>query len=322
MQKRNEKSQGLRVIEVGDGAFLVESAKGKIFYKCMIVANDRICTCGDFVRHADDESFACKHILAVEACLANGGPEIRGYLKKRQPKLNPDFLITLQGKDFVTYQGLLDLAHQKGLVRIETEIIQYPSKDNGNTAVVTATAESKLGELYSDIGDANYDNCNSKVRMHIIRMASTRAKARVLRDYCNIGMTALEELSDFDEVIGDESKAKTARKNTARKPMAKSNGNDKPQEVAQPVVATEPVVEEQPEPPAANEPAMPRHDNVREIKPKMSEAQKRAIYNLSRRRGISVESLEGTAKEMYGAPVEELNSTDASAFIRHLQQAA
>ena len=58
------------------------------------------------------------------------------------------------------------------------------------------------------------------------------------------------------------------------------------------------------------------------IHPKMSEAQKRAIYNLSRRRGISVEELEQRAFETYGIELENLSSKDASSFIRELQQAA
>ena len=56
--------------------------------------------------------------------------------------------------------------------------------------------------------------------------------------------------------------------------------------------------------------------------PKMSEAQKRAIYNLSRRRGISVEQLEQMVADAYGCDLENLTSGDASAFIRQLQQAA
>ena len=54
----------------------------------------------------------------------------------------------------------------------------------------------------------------------------------------------------------------------------------------------------------------------------MSEAQKRAIYNLSRRRGISVEDLEQMAVDAYGMAIENLTSKDASSFIRKLQQAA
>jgi hypothetical protein len=54
----------------------------------------------------------------------------------------------------------------------------------------------------------------------------------------------------------------------------------------------------------------------------MSEAQKRAIYNLSRRRGISVEDLEQMSVDAYNVSVGNLTSKDASAFIRSLQQAA
>ena len=60
----------------------------------------------------------------------------------------------------------------------------------------------------------------------------------------------------------------------------------------------------------------------RPINRKMSEAQKRAIYNLSRRRGISVEDLETRAMETYGLELEDLSTADASSFIRNLQQAA
>jgi hypothetical protein len=54
----------------------------------------------------------------------------------------------------------------------------------------------------------------------------------------------------------------------------------------------------------------------------MSEAQKRAIYNLSRRRGISVEQLGQMTLDAYGCQLENLTSSDASSFIRQLQQAA
>ena len=54
----------------------------------------------------------------------------------------------------------------------------------------------------------------------------------------------------------------------------------------------------------------------------MSEAQKRAIYNLSRRRGISVEQLEQMVSDAYGCDLESLTSSDAAGFIRQLQQAA
>ena len=74
-----------------------------------------------------------------------------------------------------------------------------------------------------------------------------------------------------------------------------------------------------------NEP-MPKAESKGKSEPKdqpmMSEAQKRAIYNLSRRRGVSVEQLEQMVSDAYGCALESLTSGDASAFIRQLQQAA
>ncbi|HLR21150.1 MAG TPA: hypothetical protein VK087_04015 [Tissierellaceae bacterium] len=116
--------------------------------------------------------------------------------------INEKFLIKLQGKDYVTYEGLLDLAHQKGLLSLKVEIIQVPHKENNMTAICKAIAKTDK-EIYVDIGDANPQSVNGALIPHIIRMASTRAKARALRDLTNIGMTAVEELS-FDDGINDE----------------------------------------------------------------------------------------------------------------------
>jgi len=79
----------------------------------------------------------------------------------------------------VLYNGLIDLAHQKGLLKLEVEVIQYPTSENGNEAVCRAIAETKYGERFSDIGDASVKNCNKMIASHIIRMASTRAKPDV-----------------------------------------------------------------------------------------------------------------------------------------------
>ena len=107
--------------------------------------------------------------------------------------IDSKFIINLQGKDFITYEGLLDLAHQKGLKGIETKLIQIPDKENLNTCIVQAIAKLEDGEFYG-LGDANPSNVNSFISKHLIRMAETRAKARALRDLTSIGMTAFEEL--------------------------------------------------------------------------------------------------------------------------------
>lgn len=117
--------------------------------------------------------------------------------------INEKFIINLQGKSFVTYEGLLDLAHQRNLKSIEVELIQIPSKENNMTAICKATAKTE-SEIYTDLGDASPQSVNSTIVPHLIRMASTRAKARVLRDLTNVGMTAVEELSYDDNVVETE----------------------------------------------------------------------------------------------------------------------
>lgn len=116
--------------------------------------------------------------------------------------LNERFLITLQGKNYVTYEGLLDLAHQKGLLSLEVDLVQFPNKENNMTAICKAIARTE-NESYVDIGDASPQSVNNALVPHIIRMASTRAKARALRDLTNVGMTSIEELS-YEEGNVDE----------------------------------------------------------------------------------------------------------------------
>lgn len=105
-------------------------------------------------------------------------------------------VISLQGQEFITYEGLLSEAHAKGLKSIRTRLVQLPDTSNGHTAVVTAEVELEGGKVFSGIGDANPQNVNSMIAKHLIRMAETRAKARAFRDAVNIGMTSLVELDD------------------------------------------------------------------------------------------------------------------------------
>ena len=113
-------------------------------------------------------------------------------------KLDERFIVDLKGKQFVTYEGLLDLAHQEGLISIDVELLQIPTKENDMIAIAKATVKTK-DKTFTDVGDAGPNSTNSMLRPHIIRMASTRAKARALRDITNAGMTAIEELGDEKE---------------------------------------------------------------------------------------------------------------------------
>lgn len=105
-------------------------------------------------------------------------------------------IIDLKGKQYPTYGWVLSEAHKKGLVSVTTKILQYPTTENGGFAIIEATVTGKDGELYTDIGDASPKNVNTMIAPHLLRMASTRAKGRALRDYINCGTALAEELND------------------------------------------------------------------------------------------------------------------------------
>ena len=113
--------------------------------------------------------------------------------------MRDEFLIIRQGKQFVLFAGLLDEGHNRGLRAIDTELLQVPSKENGNVAVVKATVELEDGRRFSGIGDASPESCSRSIADHKIRFAETRAKARALRDAINVAATAFEEISDTDD---------------------------------------------------------------------------------------------------------------------------
>jgi len=349
--KRSERSQNLKVFHLEDSPwFYVESEEGKICYKvCYSNETDYFCNCGDFARgFKGDSTFKCKHIMAVMNSITEGDQESIHYLERWRPRLDDNFVKQIDDKDFVLYAGLLDVAHQKNLCMVDVELIQYPSDENKNTAICKARVETMDGKKFSDIGDANPQNCNSKVARHLIRMASTRAKARAFRDMDNIGMTALEELGDLNDIIGGDEGRKPSQKGTDNvrkfakqvKSVFKSGNGDGQKAEASP----EPPV---PEPKNADEEtrdAKPAETKPVQTKgsvkpnkgngnggngkskaaeaPMMSEAQKSALYNLSRRRGISLEDIKTRSMDKYGVPVEQLTSENAGEFIRYLQAAS
>lgn len=111
-----------------------------------------------------------------------------------------EFIIQIDRKDFITFHGLLDVGHQIGIKEINVELIQSPKLDNDYTAICKAFVIAKNDDKFSDIGDANSNNCNKLISRHIIRMASTRAIARALRSMTNVGLCCYEEL---DMIIED-----------------------------------------------------------------------------------------------------------------------
>ena len=282
-QKTKVNANTSRIIKLSPQHFLVESSDSTIFYKVSINSSC-FCTCHDYSFNAKKKSgYQCEHIKAV---LEARDSEVREaeYLNKSQVELDERYIKKIDGKEFVLYQGLLDLSHKKLLKRITVKLIQHPSEENGREAICMAMAETYNGEVFSDIGDANPSNCDSSIAPHLIRMASTRAKARALRDMNNIGMTALEELGSDAFKSGNGSKngrsqaASNKSQSSGKKDGSNNSGTSKP----------------------------------------MSEAQKRAIENLANRRKLSAEDLAELIEKETGKKLDKLTSTEASKIIQHL----
>ena len=104
-------------------------------------------------------------------------------------------LISLKGKDYVMYKGLLYVAHQHGLEELTVEMISYDP--DTKEAVCMATCKGTRG-LFIDVADASPQNVTRAMATCTLRMASTRAKARALRDYLGIGICSLCELPGDD----------------------------------------------------------------------------------------------------------------------------
>jgi hypothetical protein len=137
-------------------------------------------------------------------------------MEKTSDQIPSQFKMKLQGKEHVTFDGLIDLAHKNGLGGTETVVVQFPNEENKWTAVVKAvvTLIDSTGQYrnFSGIGDANPANTNKAIALHSIRMAETRAIGRALRVALNIKGCMYEELGGDakGEPVGDEPSSEPA----------------------------------------------------------------------------------------------------------------
>lgn len=134
------------------------------------------------------------------------------------PKIHPQFVIKLREKEYVLVAGLLDLGHRTGLRSIETEMVQMPATENGQTALCRAIGRfvGPDGDaIWSAYGDAS--PANTKLAA-LPRVAETRAVARMLRMACNVAACAVEELPDDEANDGNERSAMDSRQQNQRSP--------------------------------------------------------------------------------------------------------
>jgi len=156
------------------------------------------CTCQDFPRAPGGW---CRHRIA-----AGIDKRVRERLAAQAPQppapapeppelvsgIDPRWLVRIQGRPFIRFEGLLSLAHEKGLVELSTTVVMVTEM----MAVCQAVARFKDGLVVTDIGDATPTNVKAHLKPHFVRMAATRASARALRRALDIDACSVEELGD------------------------------------------------------------------------------------------------------------------------------
>jgi hypothetical protein len=234
---------------------------------------------------------------------------------KEKISMKNEFIVERQGKKFVLYAGLLDLAHQQGLKSIQTELVQVPHESNNRVAIVSATVtieKDGVERKFTGIGDAAPNNVAPAMQTCLIRMAETRSKARALRDAVNVGVAALEELSDDDAYDGAPERGYSAggkRTNFSRQNSGGRSASSSVSETPAPAHAPRPAA-----PAPAREEVTASASNGEGL----TEQQADAIRNLCKRRGMEPETL---VKEKYQLKaVSELSQAQASELIRTLNQ--
>ncbi len=188
-------------------------------------------------------------------------------------------------KEVASYRGLLNQVHKEGLREVRTTLVQAPSKENGETAIVHALVRTNKG-AFTGIGDARPGNVNPKIVPHLIRMAETRAEARAMRKAVNIGVVAVEELGD--DVNDDVTYEGT---------MQPAAGNGDPASAA-PTAPRE----------SASHPR--RHDD------RASDEQRRYLFRLLAQRGVEGEKARAFVHETLGvASLRDASRQDVSKLI-------
>ena len=138
--------------------------------------------------------------------------ETKWDYKKPSEELSKEFkakyIIPIKGKDAILADGLKKLAHLKGIKSLKSNIVQFPNQENNNLCIVETELvgydynpiTDKVEEVtYKAIGDASPNNCTSLVKPAFVRMAETRSIARVLKNYTNVGIVAVDELIETQD---------------------------------------------------------------------------------------------------------------------------
>lgn len=197
---------------------------------------------------------------------------------KKKAKVKQSGIMNIRGKEVATYPAMIDYAHQCGMQSLEVAVLQFPQASNDMRAICAARLVTSGGQVFADIGDASPDNVPKGCVDSFVRIASTRAKSRVLSDAFNIrnaleggqepdsGSIMLTEVQGMDNVYG-------LPEGQVQDKSALQGGGNKP----------------------------------------ISDGQVSAIHKCAAKRGLDPEKV---AQDMYGKSIDELVGWEADQCIK------
>jgi hypothetical protein len=113
----------------------------------------------------------------MPACPEFAAAVAQAEVEPDAPRIPREFLYDRKGVTAIRWGGLLHMAHEAGLYSLKVDVVTVTA----DFALMRATAKFNDGGEWSDIGDATPANVGREIAPAFIRMASTRAMARVLR---------------------------------------------------------------------------------------------------------------------------------------------
>ena len=225
------------------------------------------------------------------------------------PEVDERYIRIIRGRRFVTYAGLLAMSMERGLKRLEVEVLQCPLEENGHVAICHAVAETTDGVVASDIGEAGPLTLDERLKDYAVSIAATRSKSRSLRNLLGLGLTAVEELRSLETVIPDENEGRNLSAGPSSSPDMESS------------IAPEIGREIQQGRSCHPFPGASSQTESGGLRPATS-AQLRAIHSISRRQRLTEEDLQKLCLDKFNRSLAELKIREASALIDTLKQRA
>jgi len=114
-------------------------------------------------------------------------------INRNNRNINPEYIVNIQGKEFITANGLLAIAQEEGGIE-KMEILNIEANFEKKWAYATVRITMRDRRIFENIGSATQDNLKPNMQKNFIEMAVTRAQSRALRMGLNVDYCSAEEV--------------------------------------------------------------------------------------------------------------------------------